>query len=134
MLTLDQLANMTGPEILAYCKAHPGELDALAAEAQGWFDRHPRKLWEDYISKIYSPTTDANQTRKLVAAVREASERRGAMNPGEDEICFRTIESDFEEKLCELLEQANWMDARTDFLIAPLPLVTAAAVCAMGDS
>ena len=129
MLTLDQLLKMTGPEIIAYNRERPGELDRIAEVCfmrAGWelkhvsfWDQTTRYYWrkigdrdmKNYIpGPGFTPTTDANQTRKLVEAV---------PNPG--------------------IYDREWLritgrhgDAHATWL-TPLPLVTAAAVIAMDD-
>ena len=137
MPALKDLGNMTGPEILAYNEQHPGGLAALAAEAQGWAketDPDDGTIWWvtpgdgpfetriHYAVDYYRPTFDANQTRKLVEAVGEGWRRYN-----------------FVQALFGFLREGTDMPVRPQVweetyavLTAPLPLVTAAAVIAMG--
>lgn len=132
MLTIDALRTMTGPEILAYNEQHPGELDALAAEVQGWGTAQLENdlcAWYGADGQVieytdlYHPTIDANQTRKLVTAVPE--DRRPAYG--------KRLKGYMLQIYPTLQDAADdgtvWAYVYTD---APLPLVTAAAVLAMG--
>ena len=136
MLILENLLNMTGPDIVAHNREHPVELDALAealmiaagweyvelvhdgGHSFGWIHEDEEDVF--FECKRLTPTLDANQTRKLVEAVGEGEKRyvfgkllRGFLND------FDGI--DWEPP--DLIALA---------FLAPLPLVTAAACVAMG--
>ena len=143
MPTLNDLQTMTGPQILAYNREHPGELDALAEVCfvdAGWgrygpclrgellslwtfFWKHPKHPTTEFLGERLHPTLDANQTRRLVEAVGE--KRR---------FDFLMYLEDF--LFGGKLKVGPFIAMAAEYmrLTAPLELVTAAAILALGDN